>query len=252
MRNLHENFELAGLGDCNATNTTQFEPKLIADKISILNINIRSLRSNFGLLQAFLDGIKYKVSIIVVTETWLDQDLENIFSLNGYKVAYNHRSREGGGIAVFYLSSMSVTVLSENTGVFDSHEGMYLKIQAKKFEFKLLAVYRPPQNSKRLFIDFIKKFIKYKRKLFIVGDLNLNTLDQSSFTQEFNNLLLSKNFINMIDKPTRVGHTGTFSLLDHIWTNANIQYTSFVFDDKISDHLPTLGIGEYLPTQNGF
>ena len=43
-------------------------------KISILNMNIRSLVKNYGKLLIFSDRVKYTFSIIILTETWLSDN----------------------------------------------------------------------------------------------------------------------------------------------------------------------------------
>ena len=124
-----------------------FDSEVLKNKFSVLNINVRSLRANFEGLQCLLDDLKYKVSIIVVTETWLSTEHENIHILKGYKVAYTSRNSHGGGLAIFYIDTLNVAVEKVGTGLFSSHEGLCIEVNIDTVKFKILAVYRPPNNA---------------------------------------------------------------------------------------------------------
>ena len=50
------------------------------------------------------------------------------------------------------------------------------------------------------------------------------------------------NFNNTINIPTYYSYLGRPSLLDQTWTNLNIKFKSFVIQNPIADHLPTLTI----------
>lgn len=57
---------------------------------------------------------------------------------------------------------------------------------------------------------------------------------------DFNNTLLSHNFINFIDKPTHIdSQSGTLTTcLDHIWSNFSFDNLSCTFNEPFTDHLP--------------
>ena len=97
-------FPIPDLGTCHEIDLSDFDGAKLKNKFSILNLNLRSIRANFVSLQSFLDSLKYKVSIIVITETWLSKELENIHTINGYKVVYTSRNSHGGGWHCFFMT----------------------------------------------------------------------------------------------------------------------------------------------------
>ena len=76
--------------------------------------------------------------------------------------------------------------------------------------------------------------------LFIIGDLNVNILNDSLASQSFVNNLQSYHFIPLITKPTRFSSTAhNPSLLDHIWTNELTLLTCGVIMTDVTDHCMT-------------
>ena len=69
--------------------------------ISILNVNLRSLPGNFCKLQAFLSMTKLKFTIIVITESHLDDQIDSLFVLPGYRSLFLHRNRSGVALLHF-------------------------------------------------------------------------------------------------------------------------------------------------------
>ena len=72
--------------------------------LSVININIRSLKKNYSKLTAFLSELKFKAKIVVVTETWLRPEHDNLLRIQGYhQLSINRphvpgkRVRSGGG-----------------------------------------------------------------------------------------------------------------------------------------------------------
>ena len=92
--------------------------------------------------------------------------------------------------------------------------------------------------------NMITSLSNRKQHTYIVGDVNINFLkyDEHVNTEDYLNMLYSNNFIPLITKPTRLtAHSST--LLDHIYTNAPIQNTTFgIALADVSDHLPVFYI----------
>ena len=82
-----DSFNLDPLGTCTETDANYFQPNLNFN-LSILNINIQSIVSNSPGLQAFLNQIKITPSLIIVTETWLDDKMTSLFTLPGCSVRW--------------------------------------------------------------------------------------------------------------------------------------------------------------------
>lgn len=75
-------------------------------ELSLIHINIRSIRQNFESLQYFLSQFESKFDVIALTETWLDSKTnQEDYNIEGYKPPHcqNRTGRIGGGV-MFYVS----------------------------------------------------------------------------------------------------------------------------------------------------
>ena len=50
---------------------------------SVLCLNVRSCRRNFGLLMTFLNAYLMQFTLIVLLETWLTKDIDHALSIGG-------------------------------------------------------------------------------------------------------------------------------------------------------------------------
>ena len=89
--------------DCMYTFWDSIPDKLSAH-VSILNFNIRSLKTNFVNLCISLQTTKHKFDVIALTETWINDDDETTeYEIEGYKVIFQNRNIEKtkGGVAIY-------------------------------------------------------------------------------------------------------------------------------------------------------
>ena len=111
----------------------------------------------------------------------------------------------------------------------------------------LSLAYRPPSTSA---VSFIKDFESYLGILkssglsSIVGmDHNLDFLRHLSHrpTQDFLELIYSKDYIPTIIKPTRISYSSS-TLIDNLFIDRQLSYnmTSEILIDDLSDHLPCI------------
>ena len=105
--------------------------------------------------------------------------------------------------------------------------------------------YRPPASKIKPFKKHLKSFFDktkcHNKKMFIVGDFNINSLDYTKNTvvKNFINLMFQNGTIPVINKPTRVTNKST-TCIDHIYINSfyNQDISSGIIKTDISDHLP--------------
>ena len=87
------------------------------------------------------------------------------------------------------------------------------------------------------------------KAIFIAGDTNLNLTDYETNikVKSYLNLLFQKNFISVINEPTRVSRSNA-TIIDHINTNhfLNNYMHSGIITADISDHFPIFLISKYL------
>ena len=211
--------------------------------LSILSVNIRSLRANLNLLLAYIAAIDYKYDFIIVTETWLDIHTNIGLEIPGYISENTYRNKHGGGVSIFYLSTYNVSVIPELSLVNECFESLFLKITfSNNIIVCLGAVYRPPSCNLNQFNISFKDLILSKiafQKIIIAGDFNVDLLNNNLSLSErsFINSFSEFNLDQLIKHPTRVT-SNTSSLIDHIWTSlSSIKFTS-VTDFQIADHYP--------------
>ena len=110
---------------------------------SLLSLNIRSLRRNFSSLISFLTTFLLKFNLIILVETWLTKDIDNIFNISGYRQVNLYRNKNGGGIKVFYDEAYNIEILDECTHLSNIAEVLTFLIKYKGFKYLVSCIYRP-------------------------------------------------------------------------------------------------------------
>ena len=96
------------MAEDNSTNPIYFTPSIINKKfnknsnISVLNLNIRSLNQNFEKLEILLTQLNFNPDVIGVTETWITDNREFLYTLDGYDFIYRTFTGNAGGTGFFY------------------------------------------------------------------------------------------------------------------------------------------------------
>ena len=76
----------------------QMNRKNVTNAVSLCHINIRSIAKNLKHFEYFLAGLKHDFTFIGITETWLTNYNDDLYTLNGYTNVGKHRQdRKGGG-----------------------------------------------------------------------------------------------------------------------------------------------------------
>ena len=70
---------------------------------SILHMNCRSIRSNFDKITNLLHCSEFKVKVLGLTETWMDNEKDSYdqYNIHGYSVYSINRIKKGGGVALY-------------------------------------------------------------------------------------------------------------------------------------------------------
>ncbi|XP_045460890.1 uncharacterized protein LOC123671209 [Harmonia axyridis] len=182
----------------------------------ILHQNIRSLHKNFDELMILLRKLDTLPDCLILTETFNLLDEES-FGIAGYNMVYNQGEINKNDGVVVYLKTCYTF----------QHDIVHIK-PVKVLEVtitlpqgrKLLVtgVYRPPSTDVDDFIVSLEKYLKQKKSAVveshvIVGDLNINILNESSeIVSNYMNVMSEYDYRSMINKETR-----NRSCLDHIF-----------------------------------
>ena len=218
------------------THCTQVDPSELKitlrdyshESFSVLGCNIRSCRRNFSSFLAFLSLLMFRFTIFVLCETWLTAEVDLGFNIRGYNQLNVYRNIFGGGIKVFYDSSLHVNILQNFTFVNETLEVLTLQIAGNGFKYILCSVYRLPRSNVHdfltVFFDDILNRLDVDCKVLVTGDLNLNLFNPLNLgcIDEFMNKFFSLSYHPIIKKATRMYENNNitgFTLLDQIWTN---------------------------------
>ena len=223
---------------------------------SILNINIRSCRRNFTSLISFLSSLFCTFSLIVMTESWLTEDSDCGFDIDGYSQLNLYRSRHGGGLKVYYNSDFLVKVIDDCTFINVFMEILTFMLIGNNFKYIICAIYRPPSRDpigfmESLFSNILDK-LPMNSKIIVIGDLNLNLYNplRLNYIEDFVNGMLEHSFFPVITKASKINDNDNndnnlnvvtpFSLLDQIWCNfkSGRDHISNIITLPITDHFP--------------
>lgn len=90
----------------NFTSFQSFLEQSLSNSISILHVNIRSLRKNWNEFQVLVQTIGDAVDVFVLTEINVPRDMLQQFSLLGYHGSFYTRDHSGGGGIVVYVKDV--------------------------------------------------------------------------------------------------------------------------------------------------
>ena len=220
---------------------------LSSKSFKIFHGNVRSLNKNYNHLLAHLQNVSHRYDLILLTETWLCSESDQLFQIPGYEAISLNRSGRGGGIRVYALEGLITNCYTEFTAIYNTHESIFLRISLKNaFSFVVGCIYRPPSCSIPLFCEYLHNSLLSNENILrsnciLIVDFNLDLLkiDQYLSIQTFSDLMTEGGFNQLISEPTRVNNDGlAVSLLDHIWVNFDkINYSGLV-NSNFTDHIP--------------
>lgn len=216
-------------------------PDINNSNLNIFHCNIRSYNKNVNELIVFLDSIRQRLDIIVLTECWLIEGGEVGTHLDDFDLHWTDKKRnKNDGVVVYVRKYLSAAVRQVTLGdVF----GVSLEFTLWKKHFNLLAVYRTFDSSAEIFIDHLNSYYdgldKNKMCIFL-GDINLDLLKDDTITDSYKNCMVGVGLVQCIDKPTRIT-SNSKSIIDHIFVRyCDItRVNAAIFDTSITDHLST-------------
>ena len=157
---------------------------------------------------------------------------------NYNSVHKTRKNKKGGGICIYINKSIHFKIRNDIDLFNDEIETASVEIVNNNLKnFIITGIYRPPKGNIKFF----------KVNVFIVGDLNINSLDYESneSVKNFFNLVFQNGFLPLIQRATRVNKT-TATAIDHIITDAIFKkkMTSGIIKTDITDHFPIFTILE--------
>ena len=230
---------------------TEFNNKFRnSGNLSLLHLNIRSVRSHFTEFLCYLDTLDIDFKIIGLSETSINETDIN-YNIPKYTYELNCRQRRrgvGGGVSLYihsllqYKTRPELQLCGEVNSVFV--EILKNSLNAKK-NVICGCIYRPPSMSlvtfNKLLSDMFGKILRENKYIYLIGDFNVNILHDvpgGLSTQEFKNIFSTNYCFPLINIPTRVTMNSA-SLIDNMYSNFPAQGNvcdSGVLKTSISDH----------------
>lgn len=228
---------------CYYTSWPDVSDNLNSNSLSALTVNIRSLKSKFSELSAHLSSVKFRFTIIAVTETWLHKDNDLAYELPGYKSHSIYRENQlGGGIKLYYLDMINVNIVDTFTGIFESCEILTAKASINGIgNLFVSCIYRPPNKPLPGFLNYLPEIYDFlcDKKSVLLGDFNIDLCNNyDNIVTHYCDIGYSYGFNNEVNIKTYVSPiTGQDkSILDHIWHNLTFKCVTFVIRPALSDH----------------
>ena len=247
------------LTKCNYTTLDKL--KANNDELSILSLNIRSLKTNFHKLQ-LIDHKLTKFDVVCLQETGIDPDdmfSPGFYDLDGFHSPTMQKpsrgSCKGGGLAIYVNSGTfdvdSIKVLGDFNDCSTPQSGELLLVElstGQKSKNVIIGnLYRSPAFAPDLFCDKVNSHIEQLlnrhpgKDLTVLGDINIDLLQHDTYkpAQTLVNLMSQNALIPVISRPTHISEKSA-TLIDHIFTNSLTRFrSSGVITDPIADHLGT-------------
>lgn len=206
---------------------------------TVFHANVRSIRKHWNEFCVHAGAVRDIADVFVLTEINIGQEHTGLFQLQGY---HNHfltrKDGRGGGIAIFIKNCWISSPLNIT---FTSAESLALRIHTRSFAITLLAIYRPPNQSVRKFVDELHLLAFPSGHVCMIGDVNIDVLKKERhIVADYLNTLADVGIDSIINLPTRVEILGTSlvsSCIDHVNVRTeNDQVLPFIIEQKLSDH----------------
>lgn len=223
----------------------------------LIHQNIRSIARNLDHLKVYLTQFDFDFDCLVLTETWRICDL-SVFHREGYDLFYSKGDfNKADGVLVYvkkiFNGGCSLIDIGQSRAV-------QLEIKTNRGWFYVTALYRSPSTCVNDFIDQFESYLCGVNSNnischIIVGDINIDILDNSETTFNYISILREHNFSSLINKTTRPPK----SCLDHVFVrfgnkDAGEVCCPFVLKSHITDHHSTVvffALGVFgMPTKN--
>lgn len=205
--------------------------------LSCLYINVRSIRKKFKLdyISLYVKEYNYP-DLLVLSETWLYENETKFYAILNYEAYHNCRQTRGGGVSLYIRKNIEhdeliITVPDKVNAV---------GIKLKDINCSIYGIYRAPKNNLKLFENFLEQLVYDNKKIIIIGDINLNLLENSRQLDNYKDILYMNNCVlqNIKNnlKFTRKTSVITGTVIDHIITSNQINCKMKTIDVPISDH----------------
>lgn len=205
---------------------------------NIIYFNAQSLRNKLNDLEFVLSQFKYKIHIIVITETWLKADENKFYNLVGYNAFHSNRKQKiGGGVTIFTSNDLIVSKVFEEEFCLCN----FLILKLHQLNIHIAGIYRPPSSVLNTFFEKFENILCNFSSSILVGDFNINLINSSDvYVKNYTNIIHSNGYIilNSLSPSYCTRESNSIqTIIDHIVTDcANFYYNLAIEYKNIGDH----------------
>ena len=187
------------------------------ENLSLLDLNIRSLRSNLDYFHTLLEESKHSFNVICLTETWLNDHefkTNSNYHLPNYEGIHHERktNKRGGGVLMCIRKDLTYKIRNDLCISDGDKEILAIELLTKSMKSIIVSCYyKPTVGNWKNHWDHLQKILTnatMENKLyFVTEDFNLNCLEfhQSSEIRLFFNNMFE--LIDLLELPTGVFRT---------------------------------------------
>ena len=166
------------------------------------------------------------------------------FSLDGYLSYYNDsKINVCDGVVVYVLGTLDH---NSTININDALKIIKITVKVNKLSLNISDLYRSRSIIKPKCNNLIENYLSQTSNLsnhFIIGDFNMNIMDNDFDNSIFLGHMLSYGYcplINTITRPNPLNNNG--SCIDNIFTKSNLSCKSIVHKQIFTDHFPIFAI----------
>lgn len=196
------------------------------NKLLIIHQNIRRLRENFASLISHLDSFVCIPDFVVVSEIWIYDFEKSDYVLPGFNLYPNtNENYAAGGVGCIVKTDYNIFDVSKLD--FLSADILKLSFKIKGEVYVMLCVYRLHMYNVLVFVEEFSSFLDSERlrNLIILGDFNINILENTEVVSTYVDLLASHGLNSYINEMTR---TKSGKCLDHIYGRFFVFFSKFL------------------------
>ena len=214
------------------------------DGLSIMSYNIRSYDTNFDSLSAEISNLTSAYDILGFCETHFTDATESLSKIKGFEMYTTNISSSVGGVCLFVRENLNCKLRNDLKIAKEHIEMVFVECYIQNKPLVIGMLYRRPGTSVDKFTeDLVITLNKINQRCILMGDFNLNLLNEenSNDVQNLVNIMKQFSYNNVITKPTRVSKFSA-TLIDHIWVNFELtsHCNSQIIFSGVTDHFPII------------
>ena len=147
--------------------------------IIIGHLNVNSIRNKIEDIRLIFQD---NIDVIALSETKLDETFTTAqFNIKGFRAPFRKdKNARSGGLLVYVNENIPCKLLSKHISPLDI-QSIIFELNLRKQKWLIISIYRPPNQSKKYFLDSISNIIdQYNSsydKIICLGDFNVTTND---------------------------------------------------------------------------